>query len=126
VTAGFSAYHSGAGVIGAVLVGFAAGAVALFAGQVAFATVRSPLFRGAIALLFAVPAAVAGYHAALALADFGVPSAIYREVFAVIGAIFVGGTTVVRMAAMANPPVVRRGLSPSSPPSMLAGSTRQG
>ena len=37
--------------------------------QIAFTTVRTPLIRAAIALLFAVPAAVAGYHGALGLAQ---------------------------------------------------------
>jgi len=67
LSAGLAAYHSGAGPIGAIIVGVVAGAVTLLLGQVAFATVRSPLVRDTIALLFAAPAALAGYHAALAL-----------------------------------------------------------
>jgi hypothetical protein len=55
------------------LVGFFAGAVLLALGQVAFAAVRSPLIRAAIALLFAAPATVAGYHATLGVAHIGVP-----------------------------------------------------
>ena len=74
LTAGLAAYHSGAGVVGGILVGFFAGAVLLALGQVAFATVRSPLIRAAIALLFAAPATVAGYHATLGVAHIGVPS----------------------------------------------------
>ena len=64
----------------------------------------SPIPRAAIALLFAAPAAVAGYHATLGLAHIGVPSMAWRQVFAVIGAIAVGGTAFVRMSAMASPP----------------------
>ena len=74
MSAGLAAYHSGAGVIGALVVGVAAGAVTLIAGQFIFATVTSPLLRGLIALLFAAPATVAGYHATLALARLGVPA----------------------------------------------------
>ena len=107
MTAGLAAYHSGSGVLGALVVAFAAGAVTLVAGQTAFAAVRSPVPRVAIALLFATPAAIAGYHATLALARIGVPSASWREVFAVVGAIFVGGTAFVRVAAMATPPRCR-------------------
>jgi hypothetical protein len=44
LTAGLAAYHSGAGVVGGILVGFFAGAVLLALGQVAFAAVRSPPF----------------------------------------------------------------------------------
>ncbi len=103
MTAGLAAYHSGAGVLGALVVGFVAGAVTLVAGQAAFAAVKSPVLHVVIAILFAAPAAIAGYHATLALAHIGVPSASWREVFAVVGAIVVGGTAFVRMAAMATP-----------------------
>ena len=103
MSAGLAAYHSGAGVIGALVVAVAAGAVTLIAGQFIFATVTSPLLRGLIALLFAAPATVAGYHATLALARLGVPAEGWREVFAVIGAIAVGATAIVRIAAMATP-----------------------
>jgi hypothetical protein len=101
--AGLAAYHSGAG-LGALVVGFAAGAVTLVAGQAAFAAIKSPVLRVVIAILFAAPAAIAGYHATLALAHIGVPSASWREVFAIVGAIVVGGTAFVRLAARATPP----------------------
>jgi hypothetical protein len=87
VTAGLAAFHSGAGVIGAIAVGTVAGVLTLAAGQAAFAVSRSPFLRATIALLFAAPAAIAGYHATLGLAQIGVPSAGWREAFAIIGAI---------------------------------------
>jgi hypothetical protein len=59
ITAGLAAYHSGTGVPGAVVVGFAAGAVTLVAGQASFAAVKSPVLRAVIAILFAAPAAIA-------------------------------------------------------------------
>jgi hypothetical protein len=103
LTAGLAAYHSGAGVVGGILLGFFAGAVLLALGQVAFAAVRSPLIRAAIALLFAAPATVAGYHATLGVAHIGVPSETWREVFAVIGAVVAGVTAWVRMTVFAEP-----------------------
>jgi hypothetical protein len=45
-----------------------------------------------------VPAAVAGDHAALGLAQIGVPAEGWRQAFALIGAIVVGGTAWARMA----------------------------
>jgi hypothetical protein len=87
----------------------------LVVGQIAFAIVRSPLIRVAIALLFAVPAAIASYHATLGLAQIGVPSEGWREAFAMIGAVIVGGTAWARMTLLAAP-VVGRGVA--------AGSTR--
>jgi hypothetical protein len=56
---GLAAYHSGSGPIGAIIVGAIISSITLIVGQLAFTTLRSPLIRGVIALLFAVPAAVA-------------------------------------------------------------------
>jgi hypothetical protein len=107
-------------------VGFAAGALTLVVGQFAFAVVRLPVLRGAIAILFAAPAAIAGYHATLALAQIGVPSASWREAFAFVGAMFVGGTEFVRMAAMATPPIARQigAVAPAQPRMMAASKQR--
>jgi len=68
-------------VIGAIAVGIVAGVATLGTGRLAFAAAGSPLIRAAIALLFAAPAAVAGYHATIALAQIGVPSQGWREAF---------------------------------------------
>jgi len=108
MTAGLAACHNGAGVAGGLLVGFVAGALTLVIGQAIFAAFASPLARGLVALVFAAPASVAGYHATLALARIGVPAEGWREAFAFVGAIAVGATAVVRIAAMADPSGVRR------------------
>lgn len=101
LTVGMWAFETGAGVIGALLVGLVAGAVALFAAQLLFASVRSLLLRAVIALLFAVPAAVAGYHAVLGIAAILVPSEVWQHVFAVIGGLAVGVSAAVQLAAFA-------------------------
>ena len=80
LTVGMAAFHTGAGVIGALIVGVAVGALTLFVGQVAFASVRSFILRAAIALLYAVPAAIAGYHAVLDLARSACRRALARGV----------------------------------------------
>src|SRR6266446_7018672 len=108
VTAGVAAYDSGAGEIGAFLVGLIAGALTLGAGQIAVTTFRSPVIRTAIALVFAAPAAMAGYHAALGLARLGVPAELWQQAFAVIGAVAVGATAWARLA-LPNPPDAGRG-----------------
>jgi hypothetical protein len=61
VTAALAAFNHGAGVIGALVVGLIASVITLVASQAAFAVVKSPAVRGAIALLIAAPAAVAGF-----------------------------------------------------------------
>ena len=96
-------------VIGLILSVFGVGFLCwllftLVAGQASFAAVKSPVLRVVIAILFAAPAAIAGYHATLALAHIGVPSASWQEVFAIVGAIVAGGTAFVRLAARAAPP----------------------
>jgi hypothetical protein len=100
LTAGLAAFHGGVGVL---VVGAAAGIATLIAGQLAFAATQSIIIRAAVALLFTVPASVAGYHATLGLAKIGVPSQGWREAFAVIGAIVVGGMAWGRMTLFASP-----------------------
>jgi len=126
LTAGSAAFHGGAGVIGALLVGIVAGAVTLATGQIAFAVVRPPISRAAIAAAFAVPAAIAGYHAALGLAQVAVPSLIWRDVFAWVGAIFIGGVAWARIAALAEPlPLRPAGAARNEPQPALSGATRR-
>jgi hypothetical protein len=55
-------------------------------------TLRSPFIRAGIALLFAVPAAIAGYYAALGVAHICIPAEGWRQAMALIGAIVVAAT----------------------------------
>ena len=125
LTAGLAAFHSGAGVIGALIVGVLAGGATLTIGQIAFATVRTPLIRVLIGLLYAVPAGIAGYHASLGLAEIGVPSEGWREAFAIVGAFLVGATAFARMTLFAPLPTGQRIVEGPAPPS-LAGAPRDG
>jgi hypothetical protein len=125
LTIGLAAYHSGAGVAGAIIVAIIAGGVTLTIGQIAFATVQSPLIRGAIGLLYTVPAAIAGYNGTLGFAQMGIPSEGWRVAFAVIGAIAVGGTAWARTALFVPH---EEGLHIAGGPAThrLAGAARQG
>ncbi|SFP20511.1 hypothetical protein SAMN05216330_10610 [Bradyrhizobium sp. Ghvi] len=98
---GMAAFHSGAGLVGALLIGMAAGALTLAVGQVAVAVSRSLALRIAIATAFAVPAAVAGYHVIFAVSQIGVPSLVWREVFACLGAVCIGVTSWTRLMILA-------------------------
>jgi hypothetical protein len=116
-------FQVGAGPFGAIVVGFVAGSTTLVAGQFAFSIVRAPIVRLVIGLLFALPAARAGYDATLAFAHIGVPSEWWREAFAVVGAITVGGTAWARMSIVGNP-TPRSGVAPVPPqPPMGAAAT---
>ena len=111
-SAGLATYHSGSGPIAAIIVGAIAGSITLIAGQIAFTTLCSPLIRAAIGLLFVVPAAVAGYHAALGLAHIGIPAEGWRQAMAMVGAIVVAALACARMAFSA----LRPTLDKASPP----------
>jgi hypothetical protein len=82
---------------------FVAGSTTLVAGQFAFSVARFPIVRLVVGLLFALPAACAGYDVTLAFAHIGIPSEWWRAAFAVVGAITVGGTAWARMSIVRNP-----------------------
>ena len=103
LTAALAAYHHGAGVIGACLVAVVIGAATHGVGQIAFALGHTPLLRASIALLFAVPAAIAGYHATLGIAHLCIEPGAASHPLAVIGAALVGGTAWSRMALFVMP-----------------------
>lgn len=104
VSVGLWASSTGAGPLGAIGLGLGAGVATLIAGQVLFATVRSPILRFAIALIFAVPAGVAGYHAVLGIAALGVPSESWRLALAWAGALIVGACAWGKIASFAPAP----------------------
>ena len=103
LNAGFWAYHSGAGVLGTPLVAIAAGGMTLAIAQFAFAMTQSLILRTIIAAMFALPATLAGYHLALAIAHLGVPSPVWQQVFACLGAVFIGGTAWTRLSILTEP-----------------------
>jgi hypothetical protein len=68
-TAGFWAYGTGAGPIGASMVALLAGVGTLAAGRFVFSSTRNGVVRLLVALLFAAPAAFTGYNVVFGLAD---------------------------------------------------------
>ena len=95
----FWALNAGAGVASA-LVGFAAGVIAFLMGQLVFSRSRSLGVRWTVALVFALPATVAGYSLVLQLSGLGVPSAAWRHVLAVIGAVIISLITIAQLAKL--------------------------
>jgi hypothetical protein len=127
LNAGFWAYHSGAGVLGTPFVAIAAGGMTLAIAQIAFAMTQSLFIRAVIAAVFAQPATFAGYHVVLAMAQIGVPSLAWREVFACLGAVFVGGTAWTRLTIFTEPRPVEPGRAiGDGPQPVLAAATREG
>jgi hypothetical protein len=101
--AGLYAYQNGIDPFGAIVVGFAAGGFTLLVGQYAFSVARSPVIRIVIGLLFALPAARAGYDATVGLAYIGVTSGWWREALGIFGAIAVGCTAWARVSMQTDP-----------------------
>ena len=101
VSAGNWAFQTGAGWLGAILVGLAVAALTLGLGQFLLAFIRPLWIRLAIALAFVAPAALAGYHATHGIVKHTMPSEPWQIVFSIIGAVAVGTTAFMRVAAMA-------------------------
>jgi hypothetical protein len=105
------AYQTGAGWAGGILAGLVAAALMLGIGQFALAFARPLWLRFAIAMVFVAPAAFAGYHATHGIMKQTMPSDTWQIVFSIIGAIAVGVTAFVRVAAMASPSPNERDLA---------------
>jgi hypothetical protein len=103
LTAGLAAFNSGSGFAGALVVGVLVGITIFVIGQIVFAAVRTPLIRLFIGLVYALPAAVAGYQLCFALAGIGVPTGSWQHVIAATGAVAVALTAFTRMALLVPP-----------------------
>ena len=100
VTVGHTLYTSEFGLMGAIAAAFIGGAATLIFGQIAFATIRSTPIRLALGAFYALPAGIAGFHAIKGLSGMGGANETWTLVFAGIGALIVGVTAWVRVAAL--------------------------
>lgn len=97
------AFATGAGFVGAGIVGLFAGVAAYGLLSYLFATLHSPGLRLAIALIFAIPAAIAGYALVHGITREAIPSEIWRQIFCVVGGIFVGLSALSKLANPSRP-----------------------
>lgn len=102
VAAGLWAHETGAGPIGGFIVGVAAAGGVLIVGQLVFTFARPLWVRLIIGLLFAGPAAVAGYAATHGVAELVMPSEGWQIAFSILGAIAVAIAAMFRMAGPAS------------------------
>ncbi len=100
VAAGAAALHTGAGPVGAVIVGLVAAVALLFIGQLMFGLARSRFTSAVVGLVFTAPAAVAGYEAIHSLASLSAASPRWQQGLAALGAILVGGTAWARLTVL--------------------------
>ena len=101
VTVGAWAYHTGAGWLGAIVIGIVGAGLTLGIGQLLLMVVRPLWAKLLIALVFVAPAVIAGYHATHGIVKHTMPSETWQVVFSVIGAVAVGVTAFMRVAGMA-------------------------
>jgi hypothetical protein len=92
------AHDTGAGWIGAGIVGLFAGIASFGVLAFLFATLRVPILRIAVALIFAAPAAIAGYALVHGVTHEAVHSEIWRQIFCIAGGAFVGCSAFARLA----------------------------
>ena len=98
------AYLTSAGMIGAVLIGFIAGALAYGLLSILYVSLRSPAARIAIGLIFALPAAVAGYALISGISSNTVPSEHWRVMFCILGGLLVGSAAFTRLSVPSTKP----------------------
>lgn len=97
------AYGTGSGIAGAIIVGAIAAAATFGVFQLLLIILRPTWLKLPVALAFATPAAVAGYHATLGILRLTMPSETWQVVFAVAGGIAFGITAFMRLTMMAAP-----------------------
>lgn len=103
IAAFFAAYHSGAGVIGGIIVGFVAAGATFGLGQLLLAFATWTWLRLLTVFIYTAPSVVAGYAGTLGIARLAMPSPAWQVVFSVIGAIAVGATSFLRITGLALP-----------------------
>ena len=98
VSAGRLAYETGAGWLGAILVGLLGALATLGIGQVVLTITKSTILRLAVMVVFAAPAAFAGYHVVLGLTRIGGAHGAWQVVFAALGALAIAGAALARLS----------------------------
>lgn len=87
--AGSAVYHSGNGIVAALAAATLAAIMLLAAAQLALTLARSDMTRAAIGLVFAAPAAVAGYHAVHGVAAATMPQGAWQLAISLLGAVVI-------------------------------------
>ncbi|MDR3438781.1 hypothetical protein [Telmatospirillum sp.] len=101
VYAGIWAYHTGAGTLGAIVVGFVAAGATFGLGQLLLIFVPWTWAKLLIIAVYTAPAVVAGYSATHGITLMAMSSPVWQTAFSVIGAIAVGITALLRISGMA-------------------------
>lgn len=84
--AGSAIYRSGSGIVAALAAAAVAAIILLAVAQLAMARAKSDWTRAAIGVVFAAPAAIAGYHAVHGIAAATMPQSAWQFAVSAIGA----------------------------------------
>ncbi|GGC94186.1 hypothetical protein GCM10010994_59970 [Chelatococcus reniformis] len=99
-TAAGWAHTSGAGWLGALIIGFVGAGAILIIGQLLLAFARPLWLKLLIAIAFVTPAAIAGFYATHGVVKHAVPSETWQLVLSVIGAIAIGVVAFAQVTTM--------------------------
>jgi hypothetical protein len=97
LSAGLAAYHSGSGPLERSLSGQSLEPLRSFSVKSPWRLCARPSFAARSHCSLQVPAALAGYHAALGLAHVAIPGEGWQDAMAVAAAIIVASTALLRM-----------------------------
>ena len=98
LTSGMYLYETGQGVFLSIFAGLFIGGFIAALGEFAFDRIRSIPIKLAIGLIYAIPAGIAGFHAAKGLAEFSSAGAVTVTFLSWLGALVVGGTAWARVS----------------------------
>lgn len=94
-------YHSDHGLVAALVAAALAGIATIALAQIALGLARTEFSRAIIGFAFALPAALAGYHAVHGIAAATMPVSIWPTVVAVIGGAMIAATSWARWSRSA-------------------------
>ncbi|MFG1228596.1 hypothetical protein [Xanthobacter wiegelii] len=100
VTAGTWAYGTGAGWLGAIVVGLLAAGGTFAIGQLLLVVARPLWLKLLVVLAFIAPAVVAGYAATHSIVKHTMPSETWQVIFASVGALAVGVVAFIRLTTL--------------------------
>jgi len=98
LTSGLYLHEAGQGVFLSLIVGLFVGGFIAALGEFAFERIRFAPLKLAIGLAYAVPAGIAGFHAAKGFAEFGSAGGLTISILSWLGALVVGGTAWARVS----------------------------
>ncbi|WP_424986406.1 hypothetical protein [Microbulbifer sp. S227A] len=98
LTSGMYLYETGQGVFLSIIAGLFIGGFIAALGEFAFDHIRSVPLKLGIGLIYAVPAGIAGFHAAKGFAEFGSAGSVTITILSLLGAVAAGGTAWARVS----------------------------